>query len=199
MNREIWMGLLGGMLIGASIVFTTLFFYSGANPAINTVITPIILDQTPVQAPVALTLNGREEVTTSGKNLCDTLTVTELNALVPDINAQNSQSLADSHGQCAYFKNRTGEPVLTFNNSLYSLATNKEFAQKAGGEIKILNDVGDEAFISKSTSMINNINRQILYTIGFRTGTFVYTMSGAELSEAQLKTLANAAINKLTR
>jgi hypothetical protein len=198
MEKNTWMGILGGMLIGAGIVFTTLFLYSRSNPAINTVITPIQTEQTVMQPPIALVINGREEIATSGKNLCEILTVAEVNSLVPGVNARNSQSPIDSHGQCLYFRDRGTEPFIAFNNSLYSFATAKELVAKAGGEIKILNDVGDEAFFSKSTSIINNLDRQALNSIAFRTGSFVYTIAASQLSEAQLKTLANAVIKKLT-
>ncbi len=199
MSKEIWLGLFGGMLVGASIVLMTLLFYSGANQPINTLINPDApAGQDTVQPTAAVTIDSQEKIETSGKNLCTILTAADINSLIPGANVQNSQSLADSNGQCAYFKNLSAEPFITFNNSLYSLATNKELAGKAGGEIKIINGIGDEAFFSKSTSMINNRNAQNLHTLAFRTDTLVFTITASELNESQLKTLASAAINKLT-
>lgn len=198
MSRGSWIGLLGGMLIGSGIVFATLFLYSSSNPAINTTVAPILIEQPPANPPIALTVNGLEKTAPSGKNLCEVLTVAEINSLVPGLNMRNSQSPADSHGQCLYFRDRGTEPAVAFNNSLYSLEANKDLIAKAGGDIQALSDIGDGAFLSKSSAIINNTDHQALNAIAFRTGSFVYTIAASNLTESQLKTLADAAIKKLT-
>lgn len=193
-----WLGILGGMIFGAAIVWGTLLMVRREMTAF------LPQDQTPAgpqfNAPVAV-ISRDPELSVDSDNLCQILTLTEVNSVLTGRNLISSGAPATFDdrnpevpaGQCFYFASQSQIPVVSFTKSLYGFKTLQEIQSGLISSIKDLSNLADEAFFSS----VQTEGDLKLNSIFFRIGDSVYSVSGPGLSEQQLRSLVSIAVNKL--
>lgn len=198
MDKKVWLGLLAGMVIGSAIVWGTLLM---VRREMTTFLPQVQAPAGPqFNDPVAV-ISRDPELSVDRNNLCQVLTLAEVNSALPGRNLISSGAPATFNdrnpevppGQCFYFTSQNEIPAVSFTKSLYGFKTLQEIQSGLISSIKDLSGLADEAFFSS----VQADGTARLNSVFFRLGESVYSISGQDLTEQQLRSLVGMAVNKL--